>query len=89
MEVSLLREGGKKQLAGQRGSRGSHEGPREATNRRGAWVVQSVKRLALDFRAGHALSRLVRSSPLGGSALTAAAAEPAWESLSLPPSLSK
>ena len=45
----------------------------------GAWVIQSVKRPALDFSSGHDL-RVLRSSPTTGSALLM---EPAYDSLSL------
>lgn len=49
----------------------------EKANNRGAWVAQSVKRPTLDFGSG-----FVRSSPCADSA------EPIWDSLSLPTSLS-
>ena len=48
----------------------------------GSWVAQSVKHLTLDFGSAHDL-RVVRLSPGLGSML---GVEPAWDSLSAPPS---
>ena len=50
---------------------------------RGAWVAQSVRRLA---SAHVVISRFVSSSPASGSVLTAQSREPALDSVS--PSLS-
>ena len=52
---------------------------------RGTWVAQSVKRLTLDFQSGHDLGVCEFEPHIG---LHADSAEPAWDSLSLPLSLS-
>ena len=49
----------------------------------GAWVAQSVKRLALNFCSGHDLTVCGFEPPIG---LCAGSVGPAWDSLS--PSLS-
>ena len=51
---------------------------------RGAWVAQSVKHLTLDFGSGRDLV-VCEFVPRDG--LCAHSEEPAWGSLSLPPSL--
>ena len=52
----------------------------ERNTSRGAWVAQSVERLALDFGSGHDLGVCELEPQVG---LCGDSAEPAWDSLSL------